>query len=90
MVPEHTISKKGVKEVRVRSSGAEKERLTVVLVCVGNGAMLPALAKRKLKFVAPENVHVALQPKGWMDTELMMRWLRGIVLPYTKKERRCW
>ena len=44
MVPSSTISKKGVKEVRVRSSGAEKRRLTVALCCTGNGKMLPSLA----------------------------------------------
>lgn len=91
MVPERTVSKKGVKEVRVRSSGGEKKRLTVVLTCTGNGKMLPALAifkgKRKLKFKSPANVCVAVQAKGWMDTELMMRWLKGIVLPYTQKRK---
>ena len=62
MVPEKTISKKGLKEVRIRSCGAEKRRLTVALACTGEGKMLPALAifkgKRKLKFKNPENVKV--------------------------------
>ncbi len=93
MVPERTISKKGVREVRIRSSGGEK-RLTVALTYIGDGMMLPALAifkgKRKLKFPNPENVLVVVQKKAWMGLELMVRWLRGIVLPHTKKERRCW
>lgn len=91
MVPEQTISKKGVKEVRVHSSGAQKKKLTVTLTCTGDGRMLPALVifkgKRKLKFKTPEYVHVAVQKKGWMDSELMVRWLRGIVLPYTEKRK---
>ena len=53
--------------------------------------MLPVLAifkgKRKLKFKPPEYVHVAVQKKGWMDSELMVWWLRGIVLPYTQKRK---
>ena len=68
MVPEQMISKKGVKKVRVRSSGAQKKKLTVTLTCTGDGRMLPALAifkgKRKLKFKPPEYVHVAVQKKG--------------------------
>ena len=36
MMPSFTISKKGVKEVRVCSSGAEKRRLTVALRCTGH------------------------------------------------------
>ena len=50
--------------------------------------MLPALAvlkgKRKLKFRSPENVSVAVQAKGWMDSDLMFRWLRGVTLPYAE------
>ncbi len=68
MVPQKTIEKKGSKEVRVRSSGAEKRRLTVTLACTADGKMLPALAifkgKRKLEFKPPQNVKVALQVQG--------------------------
>lgn len=88
MVPSKTVSKKGVSEVRICSSGAEKRRLTVVLSCTASGKMLPSLAifkgKRKLQFKPPKDVHVAVQQKGWMDTDLMFRWLKAIVLPYTK------
>ena len=88
IVPERTVTKKGVREVRVRSSGAEKKRLMVTLSCAGNGKMLPALAifkgKRKLKFRCPEDVHVVVQKKGWMDSELMICWFKGIILPYTE------
>ncbi len=92
MLPEHTVSKKGVKEVRVRSSGAEKKRLTVVLTCAGDGLTFPALAifkgKRKLKFRCPEDVHVTVQQKGWMDSELMLRWFKAVILPYTKAKQK--
>ena len=91
MVPGKTVGKKGVKEVRVRSSGAEKRRLTVVLSCAASGDMLPALAifkgKRKLKFMAPSNVLATVQCKGWMDSELMSRWFKAVILPYTKGRR---
>lgn len=57
MVPEKTITKKGIKEVRIRSSEAEKRKLTVTLTYTASGDMLPAVAifkgKRKLKFQSP-------------------------------------
>ncbi len=72
MLPQRTLAKKGSKEVRVRSSGSEKKRLTVALTCTGSGKMLPALAifkgKRKLKFSSPKNVEVQCKQKpGWIQ-----------------------
>lgn len=91
MVPNWTVSKKGAKEIRIRSSGAEKRRFTVVLACTSGGEMLPTLVifkgKRQLKFSAPNNVKATVQVKGWMDSELMLRWFRGVVLPYTHSRK---
>ena len=59
MIQQYTMSKKGVREVPIHSSAAEK-RLTVTLTCTGNGDMLPAMiifkGKRKLKFKPPKDV----------------------------------
>ncbi len=56
MVPSKTLSKKGVKEVRIHSSGAEKRRLTVAMSCTASGKMLPSLTifkgKRKLQYAS--------------------------------------
>ena len=91
MLPQYTILKKGTKEVRIRSSGAEKRNLTVALCCTGSGEMLPSLAifkgKRKLKFKSPKDVNVAVQVKGWMDGDLMLWWFQGTIVPYTRGER---
>lgn len=91
MVPQRVVTRKGSKEVRVRSSGADTKRLTVVLACTGNGKMLSSLAifkgKRKLKFKTPNSVHVIVQPKGWMDSDIMLRWFDAVILPYTKKRK---
>ena len=43
MVPSRTLEKRGAKEVRVKSTGAEKRHLTVVLACTGAGKMLPPM-----------------------------------------------
>lgn len=68
MVPGHTVTKKGARDIQIRSSGAEKRRLTVAVTCAGNGNILPAVAifkgKRKLKFQAPTEVQVTIQGAG--------------------------
>ena len=85
IVPGYTINKKGARNVQIRSSGAEKRRLTIVVTCTGSGDMLPALAifkgKRKLKFNAPNDVQTTVQVNGWMDSELM---IRSIILPHCR------
>ena len=52
---------------------------------------VPSLAifngKKKLKFRAPENKKVTLWAKVWRDSELMLRWLKGVILPYAKGRR---
>ena len=75
----------------IHSSGAEKRRLTVTLSYIGRGDMLPAYAifkgKRKLKFMSPREVKIAVQKKAWMDAVLMLEWFKTIILPYTKGRR---
>ena len=52
----------------MRSSGAEKRRLTVVLACAASGNVLPALTifkgKRKLKFKPPDDVLATVEKRG--------------------------
>ncbi len=50
MVPSRTLDKKGVKEVRVKTTGAEKRRVTVVLACTASGKTLPPMIIFKGKF----------------------------------------
>ena len=70
-----TIERKGKKEVRVRSTGAEKRRFTAVLACTAAGVMLPPMiifkGKRELKKLKiPKGIVVKVQPKGWNDATL--------------------
>ena len=41
LVPSRTIEKKGAKEVRMKSTGAGKRRVTIVLTCLASGKTLP-------------------------------------------------
>ena len=43
--------------------------------------------KRELKFPVPRHWIVCVQEKGWMDEQLMIRWIKEIYLKHTQKER---
>ncbi len=79
LVPGKTV---GVKSCIIRSTGAEKRHITIVLTVTANGSMLPPMVifkgKRRLKLKAPEGVLVCMQTKAWMDEELMELYLQRI------------
>ena len=86
-----TVNKKGCREVRIRSTGAEKRRFTVILACTAAGDMLPPMVifkgKRALKTLRiPAGVVVRVQPKGWNDAELTKVWVQHVLYRYTKKK----
>ena len=87
----HTVHKKGCREVRIRSTGAEKCRLTVILACIAAGDILPPMAifkrKRALKNLhIPAGFVVNVQPKGWNDSELTKVWIQKVLYQYTAKQ----
>lgn len=74
------VNEKGAKEVKVLTTGYEKQRVTVMLAILADGKKLPPyiILKRKTipkKEVFPKDVIVRAQVKGWMTTELMEDWL---------------
>ena len=85
----HTVHRKGCREVRIRSTGAEKRRLTIILACTAAGDMLPMLifkGKRALKTLQiPAGVIVAVQPKAWNDVALTKIWIQKVLCRYTQK-----
>ena len=51
MVPSRTLEQKGKKEVRVRTTGAGKRPVTVVLACTASGKTLPPMIIFKGKII---------------------------------------
>ena len=91
MPSSHSVHRKGCREVRVRSTGAEKRRLTIILACTAAGQMLPPMiifkGKRALKHLRiPPGVVVEVQQKGWNDASLTLVWIQKVLLRYTKKQ----
>ena len=68
MLPNQTVAATGTKTVKIRTTGNEKNGLTVVLACVGDSSKLKPLV------IFKQNKHgvvMAVQEKGWMDGEIM-------------------
>ncbi|KAK2549135.1 Pogo transposable element with KRAB domain [Acropora cervicornis] len=84
-----TVDAKGTKSVSIMTTGHEKDRFTVMLACLGDGAKLPPYVVFKQKtlpkdLVLPWGIHVRAQAKGWMDESLVKDWRAS-----TKKKSPC-
>ena len=82
MPPNRTINHTGEKTIKIRTTGNEKNRVTVVLACAGDGSKLKPMVifKRKTvpKVANKHGVVIAAQEKGWMDTEGMKTWVQKV------------
>ena len=89
LVTGKTIDRVGVKSCIIRSTGAEKRHITVVLTVAADDSMLPPMVifkgKRRLKLIASEGVLVSVQTKAWMDKDLMTEYLEHIWQPYVEE-----
>ena len=86
------VNRKGYREVRIRYTGTEKRRFTVILACTAAGNMLPPMVifkgKRALKKLSiPSGVVVRVQSKGWNDTELTKLWIQHVL--HTHQNEAC-
>ena len=79
MPPNQTINNTGEKTVKIRTTGNEKNRVTVVLACCRDGSKLKPMVIFKRKTIPKiDNKHgvvVSAQEKGWMDSEQMKVWI---------------
>lgn len=77
-----TVHKRGDKSVIVKSTGNEKSRVTVMLTCLADGTKLPpyVILKRKTlpKDPMPAGIIVRAQEKGWMESRLVVDWLKVV------------
>ena len=78
MPPNRTIHQTGEKTVKIRTTGNEKNRVTVVLTCCADGSKLKPMVIFKRKNIPKiKNTHgvvVSVQEKGWMDGNQMIIW----------------
>ncbi|KAF4792277.1 pogo transposable element with KRAB domain-like protein [Turdus rufiventris] len=79
MLLTQTVERTGTPTVPVRTTGNKKTLFTVVLGVLSNGQKLPPMVifkrKRLPKETFPAGIFVEVNPKGWMDEEIMRNWL---------------
>ncbi len=92
IVASKSVDKVGVKQCVIRSTGAEKRHLTVVLTVTSDGNMLHPLIIFKgrptgkiIEMELLEGMVAVRQEKGWMDTKVMHVYLEKIWYPYVLK-----
>ena len=88
LVPSRTIEKTGAKDLLVRTTGADKRHLTVVLTVTADGKMPPPMIIFKgiaQQVHPPPGVVVTIQEKGWMNQELMHVYIEQIWRPFMEK-----
>ncbi|KAH8034404.1 hypothetical protein HPB51_023652 [Rhipicephalus microplus] len=80
--PSTTVEEKGVRSVHIRTTGAEKQKCTVMLAVTADGRKLPPfiIFKRKTlpKAKFPLGIHVRVQEKGWMTADLTVDWVKTV------------
>lgn len=73
-----TVNRTGDKTISVKTSGNEKSHFTFILSCMANGTKLkpPVVFKRKAipKEKFQSGVCVYMQPKGWVDVNVLDQW----------------
>ena len=79
MPPNRTVNNTGEKTIKIRTTGNEKNRVTVVLACCGDGSKIKPMVIFKRKTVPNINnkhgVVVSAQEKGWMNSDQMKVWI---------------
>ena len=82
MPPNCTVNNTGEKTIKIRTRGNEKNRVTVVLACCGDGSKLKPMLIFKRKTIPKINnkhgVVVSAKQKGWMDSEQMKVWIEKV------------
>lgn len=77
-----TVNPVGERSVSIRTTGAEKQRCTVMLAITSDGRKLPpyVIFKRKTmpKETFPKGIIVRVQENGWMTDDLVVDWLNTV------------
>lgn len=77
-----TVDFKGSTSINAKTSGGEKPHFTIVLSCLADGTKLrPAIVfKRKTmpKEKIPSVVIEMVQPKGWVNENVLLQWLEKV------------
>jgi hypothetical protein len=90
MPDSNTLAKKGVREVRLVTCGAQKTRFTVALTALGHGGKIKPMCVFKGKhFIkgtkVPDGVVCRFHPRAWFDECIMLDWIKSVWKPEITK-----
>lgn len=76
----YTVNSRGAKEIKIKTTGYEKQRVTVMLCITADGHKLPPYLILNRKTIPknetfPKDVIVCAQKNGWMTSEMMDNWI---------------
>ena len=96
-----TIEKKGIKEVKINTSGYEKERLSILLSITDSGKkLIPIIIFKgqqgkkiqqnlvKHPLVKKKLMKIFCQPNVWFTYEIFKYWIKEIFLDYQYKSKK--
>jgi hypothetical protein len=77
-----TVNSAGERTVQIRTTGAEKERCTLMLTITADRQKLPPYVVFKRKTMAkekfPQGIIVRVQESGWMTKDLVDNWIKSV------------
>jgi hypothetical protein len=77
-----TVDVRGKEDIILTTTGSEKSNFTVVLCCSANGTNCEPMVIFKQKTMPkrnfPRGIVVTLSTKGWMNEEIMGKWLEKV------------
>ena len=86
----HTVEKKGTKFVTRAQVGDEKRKITCVITVTGRGTILRPLIIHNKEILISEgfstNPIFVWTKNSWMDTDVMLVWLKKMLLPHIKRK----
>ena len=80
----YTVDQLGNNEIKGRTTGHEKERVTVVLTAAADGTKFKPFvifARKTVPKKLPKGVVAAVQDKGWMDEAKMLEYQNKVWAP---------
>lgn len=82
MPTKFTVDVKGTQDIKICTTGSEKCCFTVVLTVMADGEKLPPMVIFKRKTIPkgefPKGIIVCVNPKGWMNCDMLKTWLTEV------------
>ena len=87
------VTETGAKKVAIKTSGKEKEGITIAPLISWSGKMLkslmiwPSNSKKEFQINIPSNIFMAFRPEGsWIDSKVIEEYTRQVIRTYFRDQ----